>query len=117
MAASFPDAQQPRGEEFGPQPEVGLRERQQSGRRWRPCPVPDPVPASAIRPARTEMRQQVIDLILDIISATDPHSEVRLRLLRHLAAHPDCPEQALLCHLLENSRHPSQHAASRIEAK
>ncbi|WP_457973687.1 hypothetical protein [Arthrobacter sp. D1-17] len=63
------------------------------------------------------MRQQVIDLILDIISATDPQSEVRLRLLRHLAAHPGCPEQALLCHLFENSRRPLQHSASRIDAK
>lgn len=52
------------------------------------------------------MRQQVIDLILDIITATAPQSEVRLRLLRHLAAHPGRPEQALLCHLLENSRRP-----------
>jgi hypothetical protein len=58
------------------------------------------------RPNRTLMRQQVIDLILDIISATDPQSEVRQRLLRHLAAHPGCPEQALLCHLLENSGRP-----------
>jgi hypothetical protein len=58
------------------------------------------------RPNRTLMRQQVIDLILDIISATDPQSEVRQRLLRHLAAHPGCPEQALLCHLRENSGRP-----------
>jgi hypothetical protein len=58
------------------------------------------------RTNRTLMRQQVIDLILDIISATDPQSEIRQRLLRHLAAHPGCPEQALLCHLLENSGRP-----------
>ncbi|GAA1255540.1 hypothetical protein GCM10009589_03380 [Arthrobacter pascens] len=58
------------------------------------------------RQDRTMLRQQVIDLILDIISATDPQSEVRLRLLRHLAAHPGSPEQALLCHLFENSRRP-----------
>lgn len=58
------------------------------------------------RANRTAIRQQVIDLILDIISATDPQSEIRQRLLRHLAAHPGCPEQALLCHLLENSGRP-----------
>ncbi len=100
MAADFPDPQQRGGQEHEPYPEVGLGERQQTGRRWRPCPIPD------ARPDRTVMRQQVIDVILDIISATDPESEVRLRLLRHLAAHPDCPEQALLCHLLENFRRP-----------
>ena len=58
------------------------------------------------REDQTVLRQQVIDLILDIISAADPQSEVRLRLLRHLAAHPGRPEQALLCHLFENSRRP-----------
>ena len=58
------------------------------------------------REDQTVLRQQVIDLILDIISATDPQSEVRLRLLRHLAAHPGRPEQALLCHLFEKSRRP-----------
>ena len=106
MGASFPDPQQRRGQEYGPQPEAGLGERQQTGRCGRPRPVPDAGAIPATRPERTAMRQQVIDLILDIISATDPQSEVRLRLLRHLAAHPDCPEQALLCHLLENSRRP-----------
>lgn len=53
---------------------------------------------------RTVMRHQVVELILDILGATDQESEVRLRLLRHLAAHPGCPEQALLCHLRENAR-------------
>jgi hypothetical protein len=69
------------------------------------------------RQDRTEMRQQVIDLILDIISARDPQSPVRLRLVRHLAAHPGCPEQALLCHLLESSRHSWPTTPSAIEAK
>ena len=55
---------------------------------------------------RTVMRHQVVELILDILGATDAESEVRLRLLRHLAAHPGCPEQALLCHLRENARLP-----------
>lgn len=55
---------------------------------------------------RTVMRHQVVELILDILAATDPASEVRLRLLRHLAAHPGCPEQALLCHLRENAQLP-----------
>lgn len=54
----------------------------------------------------TVMRHQVVELILDILAATGPESEVRLRLLRHLAAHPGCPEQALLCHLRENARLP-----------
>lgn len=117
MDASFPDPQQPRGQEHEPQPEVGFGEHQQTGGCWRPYPVPDPVQVPALRPERTVMREQVIDLILDIISATDPQSEVRRRLLRHLAAHPDCPEQALLCHLLENSRHPSQQTAEQTKAK
>jgi hypothetical protein len=117
MAASFPDPQQPRGQEFEPQPEVAVGETWQASCRLRPYTAPDLFPAPAIRPELTVMRQQVIDLILDIISATDPQSEVRLRLLRHLAAHPGCPEQALLCHLVENSQRPSQHAVSRIEAK
>ncbi len=107
MGARFPDPQQHRGQEREPQSEAGLgEERQQTGRRRRPCPVPDTGAVPGARPERTVMRQQVIDLILDIISATDPQSEVRLRLLRHLAAHPDRPEQALLCHLLENARRP-----------
>ncbi|MBT2553501.1 hypothetical protein [Arthrobacter sp. ISL-5] len=55
---------------------------------------------------RTVMRHQVVELILDILAATDPGSEVRLRLLRHLVAHPGCPEQALLCHLRENALLP-----------
>ena len=55
---------------------------------------------------RTVMRHQVVELIIDILAATDPASEVRLRLLRHLAAHPGCPEQALLCHLRENAQLP-----------
>ena len=69
------------------------------------------------REDQTVLRQQVIDLILDIISATDPQSEVRLRLLRHLAAHPGRPEQALLCHLFENSRRPWSSAAFPSKAK
>lgn len=55
---------------------------------------------------KTVMRHQVVELILDILTATGPESEVRLRLLRHLAAHPGSPEQALLCHLRENARLP-----------
>ncbi|WP_104140959.1 hypothetical protein [Arthrobacter sp. ZGTC131] len=55
---------------------------------------------------KTVMRHQVAEVILDILGATGPESEVRLRLLRHLAAHPGCPEQALLCHLRENARLP-----------
>ncbi len=106
MTASLPDPQQPRGQEFEPQPEVALGAARQAGCRLRSYTAPDPFPAPAVRPELTMMRQQVVDLILDIISATDPQSEVRLRLLRHLAAHPGCPEQALLCHLLENSRRP-----------
>lgn len=55
---------------------------------------------------RTVMRHQVVELILDILAATAPGSEVRLRLVRHLVAHPGCPEQALLCHLRENALLP-----------
>ena len=100
MAASVPDGQKREVPDSEPQPGPGHRNCQPAVSLYPPCIGPsDPW-------GRTVLRQQVIDLILDIISATDPQSEVRLRLLRHLAAHPDCPEQALLCHLHENSRRP-----------
>jgi hypothetical protein len=102
-------------------PDPLARESQGSGPRHRQLEAParplTPRGSPHGRRNRTVMRQQVIDLILDIISATDPQSAVRLRLVRHLAAHPGCPEQALLCHLLESSRHSWPPAASPIEAK
>jgi hypothetical protein len=105
MAANVPAPQ-----EREPRAGSGVSELQPSG---------GPVQSDACpgHPDRTLMRQQVIDLILDIISATDPQSEIRRRLLRHLSAHPGCPEQALLCHLLENSGRPMASAESTIEAK
>jgi hypothetical protein len=91
-------------------PDPPERESQTSGPGFRELEAPagphTPWRSPHGSPDRTVMRQQVIDLILDIISATDPQSAVRLRLVRHLAAHPGCPERALLCHLLESSRHP-----------
>lgn len=105
MTASLPAPQ-----EREPRAGSGFSELQPSG-------SPAPRDACLGRPNRTAIRQQVIDLILDIISATDPQSEMRRRLLRHLAAHPGCPEQALLCHLLENSGRPVAAGVSPIEAK
>lgn len=100
MSASLPDRQTSGVPDSEPQPGLAHRNCQPAVSLYPPCVGPsDPW-------GRTVLRQQVIDLILDIISATDPQSEVRLRLLRHLAAHPGCPEQALLCHLHENSRRP-----------
>jgi hypothetical protein len=77
-------------------PDPLARESQGSGPRHRQLEAParplTPRGSPHGRRNRTVMRQQVIDLILDIISATDPH-------------------------LLESSRHSWPPAASPIEAK
>lgn len=52
----------------------------------------------------SELHQQVLDIIQNVLSTADPRSEVRRRLLRHLAEHPGHPEQALLDHLRDRNR-------------
>ncbi|MDQ1596029.1 MAG: hypothetical protein QOH40_2585 [Arthrobacter pascens] len=47
-----------------------------------------------------ELRRQIVDIILDVLSDEEPaRPEVRARLLQHLAENPGHPERALLDHL------------------
>jgi hypothetical protein len=52
----------------------------------------------------SELHQQVLDIIHNVLATADPRSEVRRRLLRHLAENPGHPEQALLDHLRDRNR-------------
>jgi hypothetical protein len=52
----------------------------------------------------SELHQQVLDIIQSVLESTDARSDVRRRLLRHLAENPGHPEQALLDHLRERNR-------------
>jgi hypothetical protein len=52
----------------------------------------------------SELHQQVLDIIQSVLSTADPRSDVRRRLLRHLAENPGHPEQALLDHLRDRNR-------------
>ena len=52
----------------------------------------------------SELHQQVLDIIHTVLATADPRSEVRRRLLRHLAENPGHPEQALLDHLRDRNR-------------
>jgi hypothetical protein len=65
--------------------------------------VPNSQP-STITIDDSELHQQVLDIIQTVLSNTDPRSDVRRRLLRHLAENPGHPEQALLEHLRERNR-------------
>lgn len=48
----------------------------------------------------TILREQIIDIILDVLSESAPvRPEVRAGLLKHLAENPGNPEKALLEHL------------------
>ncbi|MBT2556061.1 hypothetical protein [Arthrobacter sp. ISL-5] len=48
----------------------------------------------------TALREQIIDIILDVLSESAPvRPEVRAGLLKHLADNPGNPEKALLDHL------------------
>jgi hypothetical protein len=48
----------------------------------------------------TILREQIIDIILDVLSESAPvRPEVRAGLLKHLAENPGNPERALLDHL------------------
>lgn len=49
----------------------------------------------------TSLRDQVVELINDVLTDSDPEGEwAREQLRKHLASHPDNPERALLEHLL-----------------
>jgi hypothetical protein len=52
----------------------------------------------------SELHQQVLDIIHNVLATADPRSDVRRRLLRHLAENPGHPEQALLDHLRDRNR-------------
>jgi hypothetical protein len=52
----------------------------------------------------SELHQQVLDIIQSVLATADPRSDVRRRLLRHLAENPGHPEQALLDHLRDRNR-------------
>jgi hypothetical protein len=65
--------------------------------------VPNSQP-STITIDDSELHQQVLDIIQSVLSTTDARSDVRRRLLRHLAENPGHPEQALLEHLRERNR-------------
>ncbi|MDP9692966.1 UNVERIFIED_ORG: hypothetical protein J2X79_000503 [Arthrobacter globiformis] len=49
------------------------------------------------------MRRQVMDVIIDVLSAVATGPEVRVSLLRHLEEHPGNPEKALLAHLSDRN--------------
>ena len=57
----------------------------------------------------SELHQQVLDIIQSVLATTDARSEVRRRLLRHLAENPGHPEQALLDHLRDRNRRGGRH--------
>ena len=65
--------------------------------------VPNSQP-STITIDDSELHQQVLDIIQSVLATADPRSEVRRRLLRHLAENPGHPEQALLDHLRDRNR-------------
>src|SRR5919106_5605759 len=51
--------------------------------------------------AETTLRQQVMEVINDVLTSSDPESEwARVQLRELLASHPDEPERALLEHLI-----------------
>lgn len=55
---------------------------------------------SCVQLGNAELRQQILDIILDVLSDSEPvRPEVRGRLLQHLAENPGHPERALLDHL------------------
>lgn len=49
------------------------------------------------------MRRQVMDVIIDVLSAVATGPDVRISLLRHLEENPGNPERALLAHLADRS--------------
>ncbi|MDQ1057091.1 hypothetical protein QFZ23_000992 [Arthrobacter globiformis] len=49
------------------------------------------------------IRRQVMDVIIDVLSAVATGPDVRVNLLRHLEENPGNPEKALLAHLSDRS--------------
>ena len=61
-----------------------------------------PSAVSPVNLENSELRRQIVDIILDVLSESGPvRPEVRARLLQHLSENPGHPEQALLDHLLD----------------
>lgn len=75
----------------------------------RPPAVSGPAPAVGQAPLHGPdrashggiLQRQLMRLIGEILGDESLNSEVRLRLLRHIAEHPGHPEQAMLAHLHE----------------
>jgi hypothetical protein len=59
------------------------------------------------------LRGQVLDVIVDVLSAAATCPDARINLLQHLAENPGNPEMALLAHL--NDRHEADDAASQLK--
>lgn len=75
-----------------------------------------PLPGGDVRglEAAPEFHEQIIDVILDVLSASAAvRPEVRAGLLKHLAENPGHPERALLDHLQTQGQ---SQAARRCEA-
>lgn len=69
--------------------------------------VAEPQAVSCVQLGNPELRQQIVDIILDVLSETEPvQPEVRVRLLQHLAENPGHPERALLDHLRDRELQP-----------
>lgn len=75
-------------------------------RRGSTAGVPNTQP-STVTIDDSELHQQVLDIIQNVLTTADPRSDVRRRLLRHLAENPGHPEQALLDHLKERNKRNS----------
>jgi hypothetical protein len=59
-----------------------------------------PEPLACVQLGSPELRRQIVDIILDVLSDAEPvRPEVRERMLQHLADNPGHPERALLDHL------------------
>jgi hypothetical protein len=59
------------------------------------------------------LRSQVLDVIVDVLSATATCPDARVNLLQHLAGNPGNPEMALLAHL--NDRYEADDTAGRVK--
>jgi hypothetical protein len=59
-----------------------------------------PEPLACVQLGNPELRRQIVDIILDVLSDAEPvRPEVRASMLQHLAENPGHPERALLDHL------------------
>ncbi|XAS66620.1 hypothetical protein V3C33_14135 [Micrococcaceae bacterium Sec5.7] len=68
--------------------------------------------ASDMGPDYPVLHQQVLDIIDKVLADSAPeHSEVRRRLLQHLAENPGRPEQALLDHIRDRNNRRGRRTA------